>query len=213
MAFNKNAPAGSTILSVADDIHREQYTALEDALTMEHDFQTGGTQTGRHKFRVGPSPEPAGLITGELFFNTDIVESNIVMEVWSGSEWTTQFDLLLGLENTWGLSQSADWTVLPIDTGITPDFSLYNFVAVSTAPGGLFAVADPVGHAAGSGASFVLEITSTNIVTTFSWGNEYVFEFGTKAPITGVVGAVDLYFITRRSDGKYHVTPSRDSKI
>lgn len=48
MSFDKTKPAGSTPLKTADDQIRANFEAIETALDADHDFTTGGTQTGKH---------------------------------------------------------------------------------------------------------------------------------------------------------------------
>jgi len=52
MAFNKNKPAGSDKIRLSDDVIRENWQALEDAISAGHEFATGGEQTGKHKAPV-----------------------------------------------------------------------------------------------------------------------------------------------------------------
>jgi hypothetical protein len=49
MAFDKNKPAGSTPLNQSDNQIRDNNAALEAAIAQDHDFATGGNQTGKHK--------------------------------------------------------------------------------------------------------------------------------------------------------------------
>lgn len=48
MAFDKTKPQGSIPLKTLDDQCRTNFEAIEDAIDQDHDFTTGGTQTGKH---------------------------------------------------------------------------------------------------------------------------------------------------------------------
>lgn len=48
MAWDKDKPAGSEALSDSDDLIRANNAAIETAIDQDHDFTTGGTQTGKH---------------------------------------------------------------------------------------------------------------------------------------------------------------------
>jgi len=48
MTFDKTKPAGSDELRNSDDMIRDNWAALETALSEGHEFTTGGDQTGKH---------------------------------------------------------------------------------------------------------------------------------------------------------------------
>lgn len=48
MVWDKNKPAGSQKLRLSDDELRANNAAIEAAFDLDHDFTTGGTQTGEH---------------------------------------------------------------------------------------------------------------------------------------------------------------------
>lgn len=79
MVFDKNRPLGSTPISQGDNLHRENYAALETALDAEHDFTTGGTQTGQHHFPVDTLAAVSALgtssVDGRLLFADNVIAS------------------------------------------------------------------------------------------------------------------------------------------
>ena len=86
MSWDKNKPAGSDLVPDVDDEIRTNNDALETALNLEHDFSTGGGQTGKHKFPVGTTANrPAASIAGRIYLNT---ETNSI-ERDTGSDWVT----------------------------------------------------------------------------------------------------------------------------
>ncbi len=90
MAFDKNKPAGSTPLNQSDNQIRDNFTALEAALDQDHDFTTGGTQTGKHEmvtFKAVIESKPS-LSTGEgaLYTKSYNGKSELFYEDNNGSE-------------------------------------------------------------------------------------------------------------------------------
>ena len=85
MAWDKNMPSGTTtLLPDVDDRIRENNAALETALNAEHEFVTGGEQTGYHKFPSGNTADrPAAGHNGRIYLNT---ETNKI-ERDTGTEW------------------------------------------------------------------------------------------------------------------------------
>ena len=97
MSWDKNKPAGSDLVPDVDDEIRTNNDALETALNLEHDFSTGGGQTGKHKFPVGTTANrPAASIAGRIYLNT---ETNSI-ERDTGTDWV---DII----NSWASANNA----------------------------------------------------------------------------------------------------------
>lgn len=74
MAWDKDLPDGAASIAVGDDSIRANNAALETALTAEHEFSTGGANTGRHKFQIGAASAMAvlaGSVNGTITFVDD----------------------------------------------------------------------------------------------------------------------------------------------
>lgn len=78
MAWDKTKPAGSQKLRLADDDIRANNDALEAALSAEHEFATGGNQTGKHKTPTfldngGDPSQPTGTNEVKLYNNAGVM--------------------------------------------------------------------------------------------------------------------------------------------
>lgn len=89
MAFDKTKPAGTTPLKTSDDQIRANNEALETAIGQDHDFATGGTQTGKHKqviFKAPITKPSLAADEGALFTKTVSTKSELVYEDEDGNE-------------------------------------------------------------------------------------------------------------------------------
>lgn len=89
MAFDKTKPAGTTPLKTSDDQIRANNEALETAIGQDHDFATGGTQTGKHKqviFKAPITKPSLAADEGALFTKTVSTKSELVYEDEDGDE-------------------------------------------------------------------------------------------------------------------------------
>lgn len=89
MAFDKTKPAGTTPLKTSDDQIRANNEALETAIGQDHDFATGGTQTGKHKqviFKAPITKPSLAADEGALFTKTVSTKSELVYEDEDGND-------------------------------------------------------------------------------------------------------------------------------
>lgn len=132
MAFDKDQPAGSLQVRQVDDAIRTNNTALETALDSEHEFATGGNQTGHHQFvRASKASITGTALTttadGRLLFaNTEIsgvltpyvVESNLLVPVGPYDPWTRRT-----VNQDWTAAQYATRTAITPAGGPPLEFS------------------------------------------------------------------------------------------
>ncbi len=101
MSWNKDNPAAGIAAKTLDDHIRTNQTALETAIDNEHDFTTGGTQTGDHTQGSArcfcQDAEPTTRIDGTAFGATDLGS----MWVDTNSSPDNQFNILTALPHTW----------------------------------------------------------------------------------------------------------------
>lgn len=78
MAWDKSLPAGTKKIRLSDDDIRANNVALEAALSEGHDFNTGGSQTGKHTTPTfvdnGAAPaQPTGTNEAVLYNNAEAI--------------------------------------------------------------------------------------------------------------------------------------------
>lgn len=87
--YDKTLPSGSASIRLGDDKIRDNMAALEEALSVEHNFpdNAGGSRRGRHKFGVGTQAARTAAIgtpaTGEVWFDTNYY----AWSVYDGTAW------------------------------------------------------------------------------------------------------------------------------
>lgn len=99
MVWDKNATSGALKVNQYDDAHRELNDSLETAIDLEHDFTTGGTQTGQHHFLRGTTAaqttKASSSVDGRLLLANDVrsgertpyvVESGALVPVTPGTD-------------------------------------------------------------------------------------------------------------------------------
>jgi len=107
--WDKDLPTGTKAVALGDDVIRENNRAIETALDAEHDFTTGGTQSGRHHFlrdTVANADAISDWLTGAVYFNRNDLLTDLTLlqvasadgasnweHVWPHNDWPelTQF--------------------------------------------------------------------------------------------------------------------------
>lgn len=203
MAFDKDVPAGNTKISIGDNGIRANNTALEDAIDLEHDFTTGGTQTGRHHFPVDSEANlallsPAG-VSGGLAIATG-VRSDGVLVYNNGSAWVradcgaTDLPRLDEVNEYTAPSHSVWTSVTPgggsvaIDLDDGPTF----YATIS----GDVTVANPTNVVSGYCLNFLIQLTWSGAGHTVSWGSNYRASSGVAPIYTTGDGDVNLFACT-----------------
>lgn len=233
MVWDKQQPQGSnTAARLIDDRVRENNAALETALDAEHDFTTGGGQTGRHRFGLGATAVRDAIAAlqadGAIFFTQggDVPADHAELTVYdeSAAAWLlVSGRMLLEMLNAWRVAQSTHWITTAVSGGaVASDWSLGNFFAFEADAD--FTLSNPSNipdpsagpdwSGAGPGAgTWVYEITQdatgSRIMTL---GSAFKTQFGNTLALTTTAGAVDLLYCTLRSDGNIHAELVRDSK-
>jgi hypothetical protein len=87
MAWNKDLPAGNTKFNVGDDVIRANQAQLESGLHNEHEFATGGVQTGIHKFTYSNKAAMDALspVNGSISIRSDVANPGI--HAYNGATW------------------------------------------------------------------------------------------------------------------------------
>lgn len=132
MVWDKNAASGSLKVNQFDDAVRTNSDALETALDAEHDFTTGGTQTGQHHFsrdtNATQTTAASSSVDGRLLFTTDdrsgervpyVVESGALVAVTPAApvprtdevqDWTAgQYGSVVDVTPGAGTPKTFDW--------------------------------------------------------------------------------------------------------
>ena len=220
MAWSKLLPDGDLSIAIGDDAIRANNTQLELALDLEHQFATGGLQTGRHKFAA--LADPAATLTttaaddGWVVMRTDIRSGMRCWFVWDGSAWVA---VDIGTENVPRIDEQSEFTVsqwglyfpivligavCPIDFGESA-FQTATHPGASTLTVELAAVPNiPVG---GFGCSATLKITNAGGTSVLAWDPvQFLFGQGAVPFHDPASGAINVYNLTVLDDGLVLVT-------
>lgn len=87
--YDKTLPSGSVSIRQGDDKIRDNFAAIEEALSVEHNFpdNSGGSRRGRHKFGVGNQAARNAAVgtpaTGEVWYDTTYYQ----WTVYDGTTW------------------------------------------------------------------------------------------------------------------------------
>lgn len=217
MAWDKDSPDGSVLTPAqVDDAIVTNNTALEAALDDEHYFATGGTQTGRHKFRRGTQADRgalANVFNGMLYFVTDLVSGQIVPTIRDAGAWVslTVYDVFvarLNLQNLWTKPQYATWETLTLSGGnLAIDFSTSPRKKASI--GANFTIVNPTNDTPGpsAGSEIILDLTMIGAGGwTVTWGNKYRSGDAMQPLIASATGKVTRVYISAMADGNYLVS-------
>lgn len=137
--WDKMRPLGSEPPALIDDRLQENFAALEAAIDLEHDFTTGGSQTGRHALGRGTTAQRAAAYPtpaeGNVWANTE----TDCWEVYNGTD---------GRWDSFGCGSVGDLKITAYDpssppTGWLPcdgqaiDSTVYAALFAAICPGGL----------------------------------------------------------------------------
>lgn len=217
MVWDKTRPSGSAKINTLDNLLQDNNAALETALDLEHTFQTGGTQTGRHQFGVGTTAarfSPTGL-TGAVYFNTDRVAGEVVIDVSNAGVWVETDYGLTDVSQKWTETQYTTYVDFTVDTVPTP------YEANWDATAGNFRKLDMTGNTiinnpspalpAQSGASFVFQINQGAGGHSLTFGTDFVEQWGAQPDVNQGAGTNSFVYVTLRRDGKYVYSVSHNS--
>jgi len=218
MAWSKLLPDGDLSIAIGDDAIRANNTQLELALDLEHQFATGGLQTGRHKFAALNVGAQGGLATaaaddGWVIMRTDVRTGMRCWFVYDAAA-VAWVPVDVGTADVPRLDEQSEFTVsqwglyfpivligavCPIDFGESA-FQKATHPGASTLTVELAAVPNiPVG---GFGCSATLKITNAGGASVLAW-DPVVFLFGQGAvPFHDPAsGAINVYNLTVLDDG------------
>lgn len=218
MAWDKNLPLGSADIAQGDNAIRDNNTAIETALGQEHEFSTGGTNAGRHKFVSGNAAAQAAITTwqnGSIFFRTDQRSGSITLQRYSGSAWVNldvyQLDIPRTDEQTPGytVTQWGYWApvtpgagspdTLAIDLNLSP----YKYATIV----GDTIISNPTNPLASAGTTVILQLTMSGAGHVITWGSEYRTMGGLTPAVASASGAITLVYIqSMQATGTYLVT-------
>ena len=207
MAFDKNLPDGDISIALGDDAIRANNEGLEDALTLEHDFSTGGTQTGRHKFPVTDTAGIillTGMVEGSLGVDTDPRTYGSLV-FYDGSAWRYLEPGDLEYQRTdeagtWEKPQISPWVqVVPSAGNVAIDMtaSPTKYVTATTD----ITILNPTGSVTDHCQNMILQVTMSGGPWTISWGSSYRASFGVAPIYDDTGGAVNVFFLTHLKTG------------
>lgn len=213
MAWDKNQPDGGADIALGDNKIRENNAALETALGREHEFSTGGANSGRHAFLTGNNATRdaiANWVAGSIYFNTEVRSGAICMQRYSGSAWVDLdvFQSSIPRENEqsqFTVCQFASWAsvtpgagspdTLAVDLSLSPN--KYATIVGDTI------ISNPTNAVASHGTSVRLILTMSGAGHVITWGNNYRFMNGIAPVIASASGAKTCVYIESQQDGTY----------
>lgn len=216
MAWDKNLPSGSNDIAQGDNAIRDNNAAIETALGQEHEFSTGGTNSGRHKFGSGNSAAQAAITTwqnGSIYFRTDLRSGKIVLQRYSGSAWVDIDVYQSSLPRTneqspYTVTQWGTWASVTPGAG-TPDtlaidlsLSPYKYATIV----GDTIIQNPTNALASNGTTCLLFLTMSGAGHVITWGSNYRTPGGVTPAVASASGAKTLVYIQSCQDGTYAVT-------
>lgn len=214
MAFDKTLPDGDEDAAKLDDDIRENNESLEDALFLEHYFQTGGDQTGRHKFPSGNTAARdalANVRNGMIFYNTDALAGYVVMQYRLGGAWVDigVVDANIPRKNQQGAftkPQFGIWeNISPVAGVLTIDLntSPRKYATIS----GNVTIANPVNGVALSGCDIILDILISGAGGwSITWGSDYRAANLLRPVVSTVTGQRTRVYISGTGDSKFLVS-------
>ena len=217
MAWDKNLPSGSANIAQGDNAIRDNNQAIETALGQEHEFSTGGTNGGRHKFGEGNAAAQAAItnwVGGSVYFRTDLRSGKIVIQKYSGSAWV-DIDIYqpttiprLTEQSPYSVTQWGTWAsvtpgagspdTLAIDLALSP----YKYATIV----GDTIISNPTNPLASNGTTCLLFLTMSGAGHVITWGSNYRTPGGVTPAVAAASGAKTLVYIQSCQDGTYAVT-------
>lgn len=213
MAWDKNLPAGGNDIALGDDAIRANNAAIETAVGREHEFSTGGTNSGRHAFLTGNNATRDAIsnwVAGSIYFNTEVRSGAICMQRYSGTAWV-DLDVFqstlprLNAQSQWTVAQFAAWAsvtpgagspdTLAIDLSLSPN--KYATIVGDTI------ISNPTNAVASHGTVVRLILTMSGAGHVITWGNNYRFANGVEPVVASANGAKTCVYIESQQDGTY----------
>lgn len=216
MAWDKDLPNGSANIAQGDNAIRANNAAIESALGQEHEFSTGGTNAGRHKFGSGNNAARDAITTwvaGSIWFNTEVRSGSICVQRYSGSAWVNQDVFQSSLprvneQSPYTVTQWGTWASVTPAAG-TPDtlavdlaLSPYKYATIV----GDTLISNPTNALASNGTTVLLQLTMSGAGHVITWGNNYRSVGGLDPVVANGSGQITLVYIQSTQAGTYLVT-------
>lgn len=211
MVWSNLLPDGSKALNLGDNDLRANAAALEDALDEEHYFATGGSQTGRHRIGSGSAAtrdiDISSPAAGNLWFVTDLVSGEIILQRYDGADWIAPDYGLLDVSQPWTAIQSAPYVAMgKTASALDLDWSDGHYQKY-TMDADLTLGAGTNKPAANQGATIILELTQDGTGTrTLAYNAEYKSQAGSTPILSTAIGAIDQLVLTLMSGGSVEVS-------
>lgn len=217
MAWDKDLPNGSVNIAQGDNAIRDNNTAIETALGQEHEFSTGGTNAGRHKFVSGNTAARDAITTwvdGSVFFNTEVRSGAICIQRYNGSSWVN-LDIFsttiprLNEQSIYTVTQVATWAqvtpgagspdTLAVDLALSP--RKYATIVGDTI------ISNPTNAIASNGSDVILELTMSGSGHVITFGSHYVSMGGIAPVVSSANGSkTRLYISSMQTASSYLVS-------
>jgi hypothetical protein len=216
MAWDKTLPSGSADIAAGDNAIRDNNQALETAIGTEHEFSTGGTNAGRHKFAKGTTAAREAITTwaeGSIYFNTSPISGEIVLQRYNGTTWEDidvfQSDIPRTDEQSlYTVAQQATWAsvtpgagspdTLAIDLALSP--RKYATIVGDTI------ISNPTNAVASNGCDVILDLTMSGAGHVITFGSGYRSMGGIAPVVASANGAITrLYISSMQASGVYLV--------
>ena len=209
MVWDKDLPLGSKAGNLLDDDIRDNNAALETALTEEHVFDSGGTQTGKHTFAVETEATRGGdsdYATGSVSITTDTVSGQYVFTfTYDGTNWVTPIEAFLNNANDWVLGQYHTPVTLTSGANIASDWTNANIFHLSLAHNGQLDNPDNIPSTGKSGVWFYIVSQSDASGWSLTYDTRFFGPNGgassTGPALTSGAGEVDVLMCTLRVSG------------
>ncbi len=228
MAFDKNNPPGNTGISIGDNSIRDNNAGIETALTAEHDFATGLTQTGRHKFGIDTEANRnliSDWVNGSIFLANDVRTGKLVLQAYNSGAFEevdvepggatptlprldSQSDFISCQHATWDDVTPAPGSpdTLAVDLDLSPSKS-------ATIIGNTI-ISNPTNEVAGKDTTVKLEVIMD--VTgghTITWGTKYFTPGGVTPNIATGANARTMLYLSKTRAGNYLVSTAADMLV
>lgn len=216
MAWDKNLPAGGVNIAQGDNAIRDNNAAIETALGQEHEFSTGGTNGGRHKFGGGDNAARDAItnwVAGSIWFNTQVRSGSICIQRYNGSSWANLDVFQTSLprvneQSPYTVTQWGTWASVTPGAG-TPDtlavdlaLSPYKYATIV----GDTIISNPTNALASNGTTVLLQLTMSGAGHVITWGNNYRTVGGIDPVVANGAGQVTLVYIQSLQTGTYLVS-------
>ena len=213
--FDESIPAGTTQVNLSDNGIRTNWGQLITTIGNEHQFASGGSQTGVHSFgRDIEANRITDMVDGSIYFNTDRITGHTVIDVYDGggTAWVEEDYVFVDIAQDWEAGQSGVYSAIT-SAGNSLDSVWTDSNAFSIVVSEDFDFENITGLPAGGSGTRTYEFTQDDPARNITdWGTKFRFPSGVAPDLTQTVGAIDTFYVTLMSDGNLLVTVSYDAQ-